>query len=304
MILNFKQTDNILLREATLRRLILGLLFTLPVLAQPQIGGGTCSSASLSGTYAVSISGRQVSSAGVYTGVLQAIGSATFDGLSSATFSLTPNTNQSLGSAFNWSGSYSVQANCVAVVNIASANAALNIMIYNQGKDFQFTGNDATYGYSGSGVSQAAGCSTSTLNGVYVLNATGYLLSDTSVSGVVDTVGLMQFDGQGNVTLNSSGSQGEAEIDITNGAATYTISSDCTGTAMSSTSETGSNPLQFTFNVYSIAPANTNFYLSIAQNGKFLVIGGGHTAFGEPSTASRLRPAASPRSAIGTLEKQ
>src|SRR6516162_7746813 len=53
----------------------------LPLLAQTTIGGGTCDSSTVKGTYAVSLTGRQVSASGTFTSVLQANGAATFDGL-------------------------------------------------------------------------------------------------------------------------------------------------------------------------------------------------------------------------------
>ena len=49
-------------------------LIATPMLAQTQIGGGICNSSTLTGTYALSMSGRQVSSSGAFTSVLQADG--------------------------------------------------------------------------------------------------------------------------------------------------------------------------------------------------------------------------------------
>ncbi len=132
-------------------------LIAAPLVAQTQIGGGTCSSSSLNGIYAVSITGRQVTSSGTFTGALQALGTATFDGLSTVTIALSQNTAQVVGTSLNWSGTYSVQANCAAVVNITTGGSAtLNVVVYNQGKDFQLAGNDATYSYTGNGVIQPA----------------------------------------------------------------------------------------------------------------------------------------------------
>ena len=131
--------------------------------------------------------------------------SATFDGLSTVTITLSQDTIQAVATPVTWSGTYSVQADCVAVVNITSSGGpTFNVMLYNQGKNFLLTGSDATYTYSGSGNAQpaAATCSTSTLNGVYTFNAAGFTLASNAVSGVGNGAGLLQFDGQGNVTLN------------------------------------------------------------------------------------------------------
>jgi hypothetical protein len=158
--------------------LALGLFCTValvaPALAQTQIGGGACNSSYLNGTYAVSLTGREVSGSAIFENVLQANGLATFDGLSSASFTLIENTVQGLGVPLNWSGTFSVQSNCAATVTVnTGGSASLNIMIYGQGKDFAITGSDATYSYSGSGIAQPAGCSTSALDGPFVFEATG-----------------------------------------------------------------------------------------------------------------------------------
>jgi uncharacterized protein (TIGR03437 family) len=284
--------------QFALRFLFFGLLAT-PLLAQTQIGGGTCNSSSLSGSYAVSIAGRQVSATGTFTSVLQANGSATFDGLSTANIALTEDTNQAVATPVTWSGTYSVQANCVVTVTITSGGSAvLNVMVYNQGKDFQLTGSDATYSYSGTGNSQPASttCSVSTLNGVYTVNASGYELTSNSVVGVADSSGLFQVDGQGNVSVDITAvtSAGTSEVSE---SGTYTIAPDCTGSA----TLTGSNSqtIVFSFSIYSVTPANTNFYVSVANASKFLISGGGHTAYGQPTTTSMLAAPASPHAISG-----
>src|SRR5580693_9058272 len=104
-------------------RFLLFVLLAAPLLAQTQIGGGTCSSSSLNGTYAVSLTGRQVSASGTYTSVLQANGTATFDGLSTVNIKLAENTSLAAAAALTWSGNYNVQANCIAVVNITSGGS-------------------------------------------------------------------------------------------------------------------------------------------------------------------------------------
>ena len=76
------------LSSTAVRFLFAGLLAA-PLLAQTQIGGGICNSSSLNGTYALSLSGRQVNSSGAFLSVLQANGSATFDGLSTVTIAIS-----------------------------------------------------------------------------------------------------------------------------------------------------------------------------------------------------------------------
>src|ERR1700678_4465800 len=83
----------------------------LPLMAQSQIGGGICSSATLMGAYSVALTGRALNPAVTYTSATEAVGSVTFDGLSQVTFTLTQNTASVTGAAQTLSGSYSLQAN-------------------------------------------------------------------------------------------------------------------------------------------------------------------------------------------------
>ncbi len=255
------------------------------LLAQTQIGGGTCNSSSLNGTYAVSLSGRQVNDSGTFLSVLEASGTATFDGLSAVTIALTESTNQALGTSATWSGTYSVQANCAAVVNITSGgSAALNVMLYNEGKDFLLTGSDATYSYTGNGISQfpqPTACSVATLNGVYAFNATGFELSANSLGGVSDGAGLLQFDGQGNLTVNISSTTGAATTSASTLTGTYTILSNCTGSA--TLTDSNAHSFVMSFSIYSVTAANTNFFASLARAGNFLMTGGSHTVYPVPA---------------------
>jgi len=265
--------------------LFLGLLAA-PLVAQTQIGGGTCNSSYLNGAYALSISGRQVNASGAFTSVMQASGSATFDGLSTVTIAVTEDTNQAVGTSLNWTGTYSVEANCAATVSVtAGGSATLNVMIYNQGKDFLLTGSDATYSYSGSAVMQpTTSCAVSTLNGVYTFNATGFTLATDSVSGVADGAGLLQFDGQGNLTVNvSTATSGTAASALTL-TWTYAVSSNCQGSA--TLTDSNANAYTMGFSVYSLTAANTNFYAVLARSGSFLMLGGGHTPSVQPAAGT------------------
>jgi uncharacterized protein (TIGR03437 family) len=259
-----------------------------PLLAQTQIGGGTCNSSSLNGTYAVSISGRQVNNSGTFLSVLEANGTATFDGLSTVAITAMEDTNQSLATPLNWSGTYSVEANCAAVLTITTGGGAtLNVMLYDQGKDFLMTGSDATYSYTGNGVSQVpqpAACSVGTLSGVYTFNATGFELAVNSLGGVEDGAGLVQFDGQGNLTVNLSSTSGAATTTASTLTGTYSISSSCTGSAM--LTDSSSNSYVMSFSIYSVAPTNTNFFATLARAGSFLMTGGGHVAYPQPSAGT------------------
>jgi hypothetical protein len=271
--------------SSTALALLVAALIATPVLAQTQIGGGVCNSSTLTGTYALSMSGRQVTSTGTFTSVLQADGSATFDGQSTVTIAVSENTNQAVGSSLNWSGTYSVQANCAAVVNITSGgNATLNVMVFNQGKNFLMAGNDATYSYTGDAVTQSAtqptGCSTATLTGAYTFNGTGFGLSTNAVSSASDGAGLLQFDGQGNVTANITTSSVGAAGSPLALTGTYTMASNCIGSA--TLSDSSSHSYGMSFSIYSLTATNTNFYASLARLGNLLLTGGGHTVSTQP----------------------
>ena len=267
------------LSSTAVQFLFAGLLAA-PLLAQTQIGGGTCNSSTLNGTYALSLSGRQVTDSGAFLSVLQANGSATFDGLSTVAIAITEDTNTASAVPLSWSGTYSVQANCAAVVNITSGGGAtFHVMLYNQGKDFLLTGSDATYSYTGSGIVQPAPpatCSAATLNGEYAFNATGFAESANAVSGVANGTGLLQFDGQGSLTVNVSTTISGAAPSAATLTGSYSIASNCTGSA--TLTDSGSHSYLMTFRIYSVAASNTNFFLSLARTGDFLMTGGAHTA--------------------------
>ncbi len=267
--------------------LLVGLLAT-PLLAQTQIGGGTCNSSSLNGSYALSLSGRQVNSGGTFQSVTQANGLATFDGLSSVTIAISENTNAVVGVTLTWSGTYSVEANCSAVVNITSGgSAALNVMLSNAGKSFLLTGSDATYAYSGSGTAEPTArtttCSTNTLSGPFTFNATGFALATNAVSGTSNGAGLLQFDGQGNVTANVSTSTSGPATSALSLTGTYTLSSNCVGSA--TLTDSSSNSYGMSLVLYSVAVGNTNFFVSLARADDFLMSGAAHSASGQPSGA-------------------
>jgi uncharacterized protein (TIGR03437 family) len=258
-------------------------LLATPLLAQTTIGGGTCSSATVSGSYGASITGRQLTSAGKFTNVLQANGVATFDGQSKVTFAMTQSTLQTIATPLNWSGTYSVQANCAAQMTITTGGSAtFNLAIYNGGTDILFTGSDATYSYSGSADTQpATGCSTAALAGSYIYSAAGYNLSSGAVVGSVALSGLFQFDGQGNVTVSATINGTKTSAGNTG---TYSLSSNCLGTA---TLTLNGSPLTVAFNVYNVASSSpSDIYMDLGQSGNFIVSGTAHTVTNQTCSAS------------------
>jgi hypothetical protein len=272
-------------------------------MAQIQIGGGTCSSSTLNGLYAFSLTGRQVTSSGNFANVFQGNGSASFDGLSKITITLTAGTVAATSAPLTWSGTYSVQSNCVGIINVTTGGSAtLNIALYDTGADFLVTGNDAVYAYSGSGNNQPSGCAAATLAGVYTFNGTGFGLSSGAVDGITDGAGLLQFDGQSNLTVNvtiSASGKGPLPLTLTG---SYAISSNCVGSA--NLTDSSANAYTMTFSVYTAtAVASTDLYATLAETARFLISGGAHAIYGQPtataaSAAFERTPAAN-KSAAG-----
>jgi hypothetical protein len=268
--------------------LLLSCLLAQTLVAQTQIGGGACNSSSLTGTYAFSLTGRQVSASGTFTAVLQANGSATFDGTNKFSLAMTAGTIQAVNTPLTYSGTYSIQSNCAGAISITAGDSAtFNLVVYNQGNAFLVTGTDATYSYTGGGNTQPSGCLASLLSGVYTFNATGYGLSTSSVTGIREAAGLLQFDGRTALTVNltlSAAGQTPAALVLTG---TYTISSACVGTA--SLTDSQSNTYSLSFSVSGGTSVNsTALELTLAQTSKLLISGAAHAVYGQPTADRRI----------------
>ena len=257
--------------------MLVWLMMGAPAAAQTQIGGGTCSSSTLNSSYAVSVTGRQVTAAGAFPSVLQAIGAANFDGLSKVTFTLTADSLQSLGMPLTWSGTYSVQANCAGTITITTGgSAAFNLVVYNTGANLLMTGNDATYYYSGTGNTQPGACSTSLLAGSYTFNGTGYSLNGPAVNGVTDGGGLVQFDGKGKVTVSATLSSGGSNSTALSASGSYSLSSNCLGSATLTDSKNNSYAMSLSISSGN-ATAVTDLEATLSQASKFIIAGNSHT---------------------------
>ncbi len=262
------------------------LLAVAPVFAQPQIGGGTCSTIALNGTYMMTLTGRQLNSSAAYVNVLQAAGSATFDGQSKVTLSLAQNTLKGTAAALAYSGTYTVQANCLGALTLTSGDtASFNLLIYNQGNDFLLAGSDATYNFTGGGsVASANSCATSKLAGVYSLNGSGYSLSSVAVTGVENATGLAEFDGKGGITVNLTPVTASGAAASTTLSGTYSIPSSCLGTA--ALTDAGGNSYSVAFAATSVSSFSVNgFDMLIGEPGKLTLSGAGHALYGQPVVA-------------------
>ena len=210
---------------------MLACLQAAPALSQPIIGAAPCTASTLSGSYALVLNGRQLAATGAITAVFQAVGAALFDGIGAVTLNLTANTagaSQAFGTKVVYSGSYSLQPNCIGTITLNSGDTgAFTLEAY--GNAFTMVGSGSTYVYNGTGTLQPSACPTA-INGLHEFNGTGIALSGSAVTGVLDAAGTLVFDGKGNVTANWTQ---VANLNTTSVAATgtYTLGSGCTGSA-------------------------------------------------------------------------
>jgi uncharacterized protein (TIGR03437 family) len=242
-------------RYATLLALV--CLPALPVVAQTTIGGGSCTSSTLNGTYELLLSGRQVTANGTVSKVFQGVGTAVFDGLNKVTLTMTANivsTSQSFGTPLVYAGTYSMQSNCVGSIGITSGDdGTFSLEAYSQGKAFAIIGSDSTYAYSGTGNLQPATCP-ATLSGVHEFNATGSSLSGTSVTGVLDVAGVLQFDGLGGVTANWTQVSNLTTTTVT-ATGTYSVGTTCLASA--TLTDASNNKYGVSLSINSTAPSFT-----------------------------------------------
>jgi len=248
-------------RSIALLATILGML-ALPAVAQPIIGGGQCNSATLTGTYELLLNGRQLTSSGAVTQVFQGVGTAAFDGLNKIIINLTTNTvttSQSFGTAVTYSGTYSLQANCVGAITITSGDTATyELEAYTQpgsatvASGFAVVGSDSSYAFNGTGSAQPATCPT-TITGAHEFNATGSGLSGASVISTLDAAGIFNFDGQGNITANWTQVSNLAATQVT-ATGTYTVGAGCLASA--NLTDTANN--RYTLSI-SLNSASANF---------------------------------------------
>jgi uncharacterized protein (TIGR03437 family) len=258
----------------------LSCLLVAPAVAQNQIGGGTCSALTLNGTYALTLSGRAISTAGSLAGTFQAVGTATFDGKSVVTFSGIANTNQAAGTQFSSSGTYNLASNCYGPINFAvGSTATYTLVVWDGGNSFAATGSDSNFIYSGTGTNVSpVACANATLSGAYDFSASGSILSGTTQTSSADEAGVFQFDGQGNVTASyTQSSGGTSAVPITS-TGTYSVTSACLASATLLDSNGKTNSLNFV--ITGTYGASVDL---VAANSQFVRSGSAHAALLNPT---------------------
>lgn len=275
----------------------LALVLFAAQLVHGQASASSCSVATLNGTHALVLTGRNIATfaapldtvVGVYLqNAYLAVGSAAFDGNGNVTFKLASSTASSSAASQTWSGTYSIPLNCLGTLTITSGDVAVFTLIpYSSGNAFTLTGNDSNYSYTGTGSLQPAACLPATLSGDFAFAGTGYALSSLP-SGPIANVnaisGLMTFDGVSAVTANWTVTTGSASSTADSLTGTYTVSSStCTASATLTDSAGASYNLAFT-----ITSANAANFSAVISSSTFLSTATGHSTFTNPGLAVEL----------------
>jgi uncharacterized protein (TIGR03437 family) len=193
--------------------------------APPQIGGGTCSTGTVNGTYFYLLDGAIASGQSVAyaeLGKLVADGQGNYSGNSFG----SGNGKQASGSL---SGTYTVQPNCTG--NITTVSGPETFQVVNNGQAMVLAISTSNAFATGVAYRQTAGanpiqCGNGSLSGAY-----GYLLTGVAPGGVAYAdAGQLVVDGNGNGSVTSVANVGGAVSQIT-GNGTYNVASDCSGTA-------------------------------------------------------------------------
>ncbi len=238
-------------------------------MAQPQIGGGSCSNSTLNKTYAISIATRQVT-AGTFGTVQQQVGTAAFDGNGNATFNTTINSNTAAGTTNTTQAAYSINANCTGTLTAGSLT--FNLIVYAVGSGspgFTMAGNNDGQVVTGGGTQIATGCTAGGAN-AFVLNGNGFGLSGKTVTGAVDLTGLFQTDGMGNLTATWTVANGATTTTV-NAKGQYSVGANCQGgiTLVDST-----NNVTYVFSF--VVVGNGNNFNFIASSPSSIFSGSGH----------------------------
>lgn len=193
---------------------------------QPVVGGPhTCSNASLAGNYGFTISGGVQS--GSFIPFAEA-GSLSADGNGNVSGSATASqAGQIIPRTFN--GTYTVNLDCTGIAALSDSlgnSSNINFVILDNGREINFMEGDAGAVISGVAKPQASGCTIATMNGGY-----GYAVSGwTGTADAYVESGKVVSDGAGNLSLQATASQA-GTIATGSSTGTYSVNSDCTGTA-------------------------------------------------------------------------
>jgi hypothetical protein len=200
-------------------------MFAALIAAVPAASAATCSNASLNGVYGIISSGLN--------GSLQpatSVNRVSLDGAGNATGSATKSIDGTIVT-YTFTGTYQIAKNCTGTATWTNQDGATehdNIYLNNGNKGGFLIQTDANHVQSSVGVSQGtAKCTNAGVKHAYSLQLTGTVIS----VGQIAVGGQISLDGKGSVsgtaTLSLNGTI-ENSLTVTG---TYSINSDCTGTA-------------------------------------------------------------------------
>lgn len=200
----------------------------------PQIGGGTCSTGTVNGTYFYLLTGA-VSSNGEAVPYAE-IGKIVTDGagnVSGQTYTSASGQQTSAG----LSGTYSVQSNCAGsmtyTINSETVTLAFQVVANGQAIVVAVSSSNAVVvgtAYAVTAGTSPANCSNASLSGAY-----GYTLYGNVPGHFYSDAGQFVVDGNGNGTVASVANLG-GTVSQSTGSGSYSVSSDCSGTATVSNS--------------------------------------------------------------------
>jgi hypothetical protein len=211
------------------RMLAFASMFLITTIGLSTVAAAACSNSSISGIYGFSTSGvngdglpeavvgQFTATPGTPSGVLSGTETVSSDG--------------TIGTV-SFAGTYQVSGNCTGQVTVkvsGSKNAAhLRLVIVSGGAEIDFVNTDP--GQAGAGYALAQGNATCTDLGVkanYGFQDTGLVVG----SGAIALTGRLTFDGKGGAAGSESGTQAGAVVTNVPLSGSYSINSDCIGSA-------------------------------------------------------------------------
>lgn len=200
----------------------LGIVLLL-VLCLSFYASASCSNATLLGNYGFTVTG--VNGSGSLTA---AVGQLTADGKGNLTGIETLSDAGVISANVALTGTYSIKTNCTGTATITSGSSAnFSLVVVSIGAQFEFTRTDAGTSQYGYALAQGkAICTNAGIKGTFGFRGGGY---DSSLAPYA-WAGQVKLDGLGGVTGSESASFG-GTIQTFALTGTYSVSSNCTGTA-------------------------------------------------------------------------
>jgi len=197
--------------------------------AAPQIGGGTCSTSMVTGTYFYLLSGSVASGGGAAP--YAELGKLVADGMGGVSGQSFASVNGQQ-TTYTLTGTYTVQPNCAGSISLSNSQTTntLAFQIVNSGEGMVVAIATSGAVVVGTASRQSAGtsaiqCGTGSLSGGY-----GYLLTGVAGNSVYTNAGQFVADGNGNGSVASVTNVGGNVAQVT-ATGTYSVASDCSGTA-------------------------------------------------------------------------